>query len=153
MNEVTLTKMKQMKLYGMHGTFKTAIETGKTDDYTLDQFVSMIVDAEWDDRNTRRIERAIKNARFHYKASIENIIYDEARNIEKNIISVSGAHSSPGMVSIIVISCVSIRISHVSASMKAHLRIYSILPSQNFMADPMILVSTPILHSKSSSLE
>ena len=84
MNEITLTKMKQMKLFGMHGAFKTAIETGKTDDYTLDQFVSMIIDAEWDDRNNRKIERMIKNARFHYKSSIENIIYEESRNIEKN---------------------------------------------------------------------
>lgn len=83
MNEITLTKMNQMKLYGMHGAFKTAVETGKTDDYTLDQFVSMITDAEWDDRNNRRIERMIKNARFHYKASIENIIYDEQRNIDR----------------------------------------------------------------------
>ena len=55
MNEITLTRMNQMKLYGMHGAFRTAIETGKTDDYTLDQFVSMITDAEWDDRNNRRI--------------------------------------------------------------------------------------------------
>ena len=83
MNEITLTKMKQMKFYGMHGAFKTAIETGKTDDYTLDQFVSMIIDAEWDDKNNRKIERAIKNARFHYKSSIENIIYDQSRNIDK----------------------------------------------------------------------
>jgi len=84
MNEITLTKMKQMKFYGMHGAFRTAIETGKTDDYTLDQFISMIIDAEWDDRNNRKIERAIRNARFHYKASIENIIYDPARNIDRN---------------------------------------------------------------------
>ena len=84
MNEVTLTKMKQMKFYGMYGAFNIAVETGKTDDYTLDEFVSMLIDAEWDDRNTRKIERAIKNARFHYKASIENIIYDESRNIDKN---------------------------------------------------------------------
>jgi len=84
MNEITFTKMNQMKFYGMHGAFKTAVETGKTDDYSLDQFVSMLIDAEWDDRNNRKIERAIKNARFHYKASLENIIYDEARNIDKN---------------------------------------------------------------------
>ena len=84
MNDITLTKMKQMKLYGMHGTFKTAIETGKTDDYTLDQFISMMIEAEWDDRQTRKIARAITNARFHYKASIENIIYEEPRNIDKN---------------------------------------------------------------------
>ena len=83
MNEITLSRMRQMKLYGMHGAFKTAIETGKTDDYTLDQIVSMFTDAEWDDRTNRRIERTIKNARFHYKASIENIIYDEQRNIDQ----------------------------------------------------------------------
>jgi len=83
MNEITLTKMKQMKLFGMHGAFKTAIETGRTDDYTLDQFVSMITDAEWDDRTNRKIERMIKNARFHYKASVENIIYDKQRNIDQ----------------------------------------------------------------------
>jgi hypothetical protein len=40
MNETTLSKMKQMKLYGMHDTFKTAIETGKNDSYTLDGSVS-----------------------------------------------------------------------------------------------------------------
>ncbi len=58
MNKVTPSKMKQMKLYGMHEAFKTAIETGKTDDYTIDQFTSMMIDAEFDDRNNRshRIE-------------------------------------------------------------------------------------------------
>jgi len=75
--------MKQLKLYGMHSAFKTAIETGKTDNYTLDQFVSMIIDAEWDDRNNRKISRAIQNAKFRYKSSIENVIYDEVRNIDK----------------------------------------------------------------------
>lgn len=83
MNEITLTRMKQLKLYGMHSAFKTAIETGKTDNYTLDQFVSMIIDAEWDDRNNRKISRSIQNAKFRYKSSIENIIYDEVRNIDK----------------------------------------------------------------------
>lgn len=83
MNEITLTRMKQLKFHGMHGAFKTAIETGKTDDYSQDQFVSMLIDAEWDDKTNRKIERAIKNARFHYKASIENIVYEEARNIDR----------------------------------------------------------------------
>jgi len=83
MNEVTLTKMKQMKLYGMHSVFKTAVETGKSDNYTLDQFVSMIIDAEWDDKNNRKIARSIKNAKFHYKASIESIVYKDSRNIDQ----------------------------------------------------------------------
>jgi len=85
MNESTVTKMKQMKLYGMHSAFKTAIESGKTDHYGIDQFVSMIIDAEWDERHNRRIERSIKNARFHYKSNIENIHFDQSRNLDRNL--------------------------------------------------------------------
>lgn len=64
MNEPTVSKMKQMKLYGMHNAFKTAIESGRTDHYTLDQFVSMLIDAEWDEKHNRHIERSIKNAKL-----------------------------------------------------------------------------------------
>ncbi|MFV8269963.1 hypothetical protein ACNQGP_08495 [Flavobacterium sp. GT2N3] len=39
----TVTKMKQMKLYGIRNEFKTAVEIRKTDHYTLDQFVSMLI--------------------------------------------------------------------------------------------------------------
>ena len=46
----------------------------------------VLIEAEWDDKHNRKIERAIKNARFRYKTSIEGIIYDETRNIEKNSI-------------------------------------------------------------------
>lgn len=84
MNEMTLFKMKQMKLFGMHGAFVSAIETGKLDSFTQDEFLAMLIEAEHDDRITRRINRAIKNARFRYKASVENLVYDSIRNIDKN---------------------------------------------------------------------
>ncbi|WP_268225867.1 IS21-like element helper ATPase IstB [Sinomicrobium oceani] len=84
MNELTLVKMNQMKLYGMHGAFKTAIETGKTDHYSIDQFMAMLIEAEWDDRYNRKTQRMINNARFHYKASVEDIVYDAQRNINRN---------------------------------------------------------------------
>lgn len=86
MNESTLTKMSQMKFFGMHGAFKTAIETGKTDHYTIDQFIAMLVDAEWDDRNNRKIERAIAMARFHYKSTIEDISFDASRGLDRTAI-------------------------------------------------------------------
>jgi len=83
MNETTLTKMKHMKFYGMYGAFRTAIETSKTDDYTIDEFAAHLIEAEWEDRQNRKIERGIKNARFRYKATAEEIIYDSARNIDR----------------------------------------------------------------------
>jgi len=44
----------------------------------------MMIKAEWDERHNRRIERIIKNARFHYKSSIESINFEESRNLERN---------------------------------------------------------------------
>ena len=84
MNETTLLKMRQMKLFGMYGAFKSAIETGKTDNYTTDEFIAHITEAEWNDRQNRKISRSVTNARFRYKAAIEEIIYDFSRNIDKN---------------------------------------------------------------------
>ena len=83
MNEATVTKMKQMNLNGMHNAFKTAIESGKNDHYTIDQFTSMLIDSEWDERHNRRIERSIKNARFHYKSNIESLNFEVSRNLDR----------------------------------------------------------------------
>ncbi|MEG0760732.1 MAG: IS21-like element helper ATPase IstB [Chryseobacterium sp.] len=75
-----------MKLYGMQNAFRTAIETGKTDHFTIDQFVAMLVDSEWDERHNRRIDRSIKNAKFHYKSNIEEINFDDSRNLDRNLV-------------------------------------------------------------------
>jgi DNA replication protein DnaC len=84
MNEQTLQKMRLMKFYGMHDAFTSAIETGKTDDYTIDEFVALLIDTEHDDRQTRKINRNITNARFRYKAGLERIDYSANRNMDKN---------------------------------------------------------------------
>lgn len=39
---------------------------------------------EWDDRHNRKIERLTKAAKFRYKAVVEDIDYDDNRNINKN---------------------------------------------------------------------
>lgn len=83
MNEATVIKLNQMNLKGMCNAFKSTIENGNVDRYTIDQMVSILVDAEWDDRHNRRIERSIKNAKFHYKANIESLNFDSSRNLDR----------------------------------------------------------------------
>ena len=46
----------------------------------------MLIDVERHERHKRRIERSIKNARLHYKSNIENINFDESRNLDRNTI-------------------------------------------------------------------
>jgi DNA replication protein DnaC len=51
--------------------------------YTPDEMIGFLVESEWDDRQNRKIERGLTNAKFRYKASVENIIYDK-RTLDKN---------------------------------------------------------------------
>lgn len=84
MNTETLEKMRKMKFYGMARAFKMSLEAGKSEEFTPDQMVSLLVESEWDDRHNRSIERYVTNARFRYKAAIEQIIYEGERSIDKN---------------------------------------------------------------------
>ncbi|MDZ4745710.1 MAG: IS21-like element helper ATPase IstB [bacterium] len=86
MNTNTLDKMRKMRLHGMFRLFKTTIESTRRDDLTPDEMVAALIDSEWDDRQDRSVERGLKNARFRYKASIESLLFDIDRNIDKNLI-------------------------------------------------------------------
>jgi len=83
MNEKTMEKMKQLKFLGMVRAFKTSMENHDKK-MTGDELVAFLIESEWDDRNNRRIERNVKNARFRYKSDIENIHFDIDRNLDKN---------------------------------------------------------------------
>ncbi len=84
MNTDTLDKMKGMRLFGMHRVFKTSVETSKNEVMTADEMTALLVDTEWDDRHNRFIDRSMKNARFRYKATIEQIDYSTERGVDKN---------------------------------------------------------------------
>jgi len=60
------------------------MESGKHETYTPDEIVAHLIEAEWEDRQNRSIDQKIKNAKFRYKAAIEDLSYDAERNIDKN---------------------------------------------------------------------
>lgn len=86
MNKKTLERMQTMRLQGMYYAFKTSIENMRVENMTLDQFVSWLVDSEWDDRRNRAVERAVKAAGFRYKANVEEIDFSIERGMDRNLI-------------------------------------------------------------------
>lgn len=84
MNEQTLEKMRTMKLYGMVRNFRTSLESVNSEKYTPDEFIAMLIDAEWDDRYNRKLSRSVRNAKFRYKAAVEQINFDDQRLAVKN---------------------------------------------------------------------
>lgn len=84
MNNETLDKMRQMRLFGMYDAFRSNIEAPEKEILTSDQFISLLVESEWDDRRNRSVERAVKSASFRYKASLEQVDYTVERGLDKN---------------------------------------------------------------------
>jgi DNA replication protein DnaC len=83
-NQATLQKLQQMKLYGMVRAFTSTMESGSKNQFTSDELLSHLVDAEWDDRHNRKLTRLLKGARFRYKASFEEINFTLKSNLDKN---------------------------------------------------------------------
>lgn len=83
-NFTTIEKMKQMRLNGMAQTYHSSITENLYSDYTLDEYVGLLVDQEWEDRQQRKIENMIRQAKFRLQASANNIDYTSNRSLDKN---------------------------------------------------------------------
>ena len=86
MQEVLKHKMSQMKLHGMQRAYQTLVETGQQHVLTNDEAISLLVQSEWEEREGRKVDRYLKNARFRYQASIEELDFNSSRSLEKTLI-------------------------------------------------------------------
>lgn len=84
MNTETQQLLKKMKLTGMLRAFTTSLEAEQMMSYTTDEMIAFLVQSEWDDRQNRQTERQLRNAKFRYNASLEQVMYDQDRNLDKN---------------------------------------------------------------------
>ena len=84
-NEATMEKMKQMKLNGMRQAFQTTMHSNISHNFTPDELIAHLVDAEWDERYNRKLARLIKAANFRYHVAFEQIDFIHSRNLDKNM--------------------------------------------------------------------
>ncbi len=84
MNNHTLERLRQMRLFGMHDAFKTSLETSLKENLTQDQLIAHLVNSEWDNRRNRAVERVVKAALFRYNATLEDVDYTFERGLDRN---------------------------------------------------------------------
>ncbi len=77
--EQTIEKMRRMRLKGMARALQQTMESGKNEKFTADEMISYLVDSEWDERYNRKMDRSVKQARFRYKASVEQVTFEDNR--------------------------------------------------------------------------
>ena len=87
LNEQTITKMNEMKLFGMARSFGERI--GKTNHSELShaEFVGLLIDDEKVHRENRKMSQLLRNAKLKQKdACLEDLDYKYPRGISKQVI-------------------------------------------------------------------
>lgn len=84
-NQTTIEKMKQMRLGAMAQAHYTNTQSNINMELTSDEYLAMLIDQEWENRQNNKIKNLVKNARFRYPATIRDIDYTANRNLDKNM--------------------------------------------------------------------
>lgn len=84
-NNQTIEKLKQMRLGAMAQLHLQHVKNNQLNDITADEYLALLTDHEWEDRENRKIDRLFKQANFRQKASLAEINYTSSRNLDKNM--------------------------------------------------------------------
>ncbi len=84
MNQNTIALMQQLNLQGMQTMFEHLLENRQHTQLTADEFVKMLLQAEWEQRHHKRLETLLKAAKFRYSASVEEVTFPATRQLDKN---------------------------------------------------------------------
>ena len=81
----TVEMMKSMKLSAMAAEFESQLTDSSYKDLSFEERLGLLVTAEWNRRQTNKVNRFIRNARFSApSATVESIEYYEDRQLDKS---------------------------------------------------------------------
>ena len=78
-----VNNLRSLRMPGMAHYWETLEETRQTDGFSLRDGLQLLVQAELDNRTQSRNSRLVKNARFRYSATLEDLNYDVSRGMDK----------------------------------------------------------------------
>lgn len=81
----TLDKLQAMKLTGMQKALIEQMDMAERDALSFDERFGMLVDAEYTDRENRRMTTRLKRARLRQAATVEDIDYRHPRGLDKSL--------------------------------------------------------------------
>ena len=82
----TLEKLNTMRLHGFAHAYREVTESALERNFSLDELIAHLVEAEYEDRYNRKLKRLIRQARFKQQASFEQIDFNQPRGMDKNML-------------------------------------------------------------------
>jgi DNA replication protein DnaC len=87
LNEPTLAKLRELRLNALAQTWCEQRKDPKMTDLAFDERFGLLVDAEWIDRQNKRLARSLREAKLRLSdACIEGIDYPPRRKLDKAVI-------------------------------------------------------------------
>jgi len=80
----TYEKLKAMKLSGFENAYRQVYNSTSNAAFTTDEFIALLVDAEYDERYNKKLSRLLKTAGFRHRATLDQIDYSAQRTLDKN---------------------------------------------------------------------
>ncbi len=82
--QMTIEKMKDMRLHGMSEIYHRSMKEHLFSDYSTDEFIQLLIDTEWETRQNNKTKNLIKAAHFRMSVSSMDVDYTSKRNLDKN---------------------------------------------------------------------
>ena len=89
--EETIDKLTQLRLPHMASAFRSVLERAAGSALSIEDCVGLMVDREWTERENRRVNRRIKDAKLGIQACVEDLWCDPARGLDKSVLRSLGA--------------------------------------------------------------
>lgn len=84
-NNQTINSMKQMRLNAMAELHSQHLKNNTFTDESPDDYLTLLIQYEWEHRHNQKIMRLTKQANFKQNACVEDIQYSATRNLDKNM--------------------------------------------------------------------
>lgn len=83
MSSTVLNKMSHMKLLGMLRSYQVMLDSRQHHELTHDEFFNTLIQSEWEYRENKKVNRHLRQAKFRYTASIEELNFTAERGLDK----------------------------------------------------------------------
>lgn len=84
-NNQTIEKLRKMRINAMADLHMQHVKNNQLSQVTPDDYLALLTDHEWEDRQNKKIQRLLKQAGFRENATLADVNYSQSRNLDKNM--------------------------------------------------------------------
>ncbi len=84
-NNQTVEKLRELRLNAMANLHVEHVKSNRLQSHTPDEYLTLLTEHQWEERQNKKIERLLKLAAFKQNATSTSIDYRSNRNLDKNM--------------------------------------------------------------------